>query len=151
MDDHPALAVDGTVGLLAALGVFQQGFQLDLAAIDLGPASLARAALLVEGVGDGVGLHPGDQVIVLFEQAGDDLACGIVSVGDEVAGLCDSDDAEEGEHLVEQGAAVAIGPHHPLVDADGERHGEDAGGGLHQQAHGLEGMSHDVFGFGVRL
>ena len=30
---------------------------------------------------------------------------------------------------------------HPLVDADGERHGEDAGGGVHQQADGLEGVS----------
>ena len=69
LDDHPALAVDGTVGLLAAGGIIQQGFQLDLAAIDLGPASLARAALLMGGVGDGVGLHPGEQVVVLFEQA----------------------------------------------------------------------------------
>ena len=57
LDVHPALAVDGTVGLLAAHGIIQQGFQLDLAAIDLGPASLARAALLMGGVGDGVGLH----------------------------------------------------------------------------------------------
>ena len=39
------------------------------------------------GVGDGVGLHPGEQVVVLFEQAGDDLARGIVGVGDEVAGF----------------------------------------------------------------
>ncbi len=151
LDDHPALAVDGTVGLLAALGVLQQGAELDLAAIDPGPAPLARAALLMGGVGDGVGLHPGEQVVVLFEQAGDDLARGIVGVGDEIAGFCDGDDAEQGEHLVEQGTAVAIGPHHALVDADGERHGEDADGGLHEQAHCLEGVSHDVFGFGVRL
>ena len=65
------------------------------------------------GVGDGVGLHPGDQVVVLFEQAGDNLARGIVGVGDERAGLCDGDDAEQREHLVEQGAAVAVGPRHP--------------------------------------
>jgi hypothetical protein len=37
------------------------------------------------------------------------------------------------------------------VDADGERHGEDAGGRLNQQAHRLEGVSHDVFGLGVRF
>ena len=64
LDDHPALAVDGAVGLLETLGVFQQGAEPDLAAIDPGPASLARAALLMGGVGDGVGLHPGDQVVV---------------------------------------------------------------------------------------
>jgi hypothetical protein len=27
------------------------------------------------------------------------------------------------------------------VDAHGERHSEDAGGGLNEQAHGLEGVS----------
>ena len=147
--DHLALAVDGTFSVFAALGILQQGFQLDLAVIDLGPASLARAALLVRGVGDGVGLHPGDQVIVVFEQAGDDLARGIVGVGDEIAGLRDGDDAEEDEHLVEQGAGVAVGPHDTLVDAHGERHGEHAGGGVHQQADGLHRVSHDVFGLGV--
>ena len=149
LHDHLALAVDGTFGLFAALGVLQQGFQLDLAVIDLGPASLARAALLMGSVGDGVGLHPGDQVVVVFEQADDDLAGGIVGVGDEVAGLCDGGDAEEGQHFVEQGAAVAIGPHHALVDAHGERHGEHAGGGVNQQADGLERVSHDVFGLGI--
>jgi hypothetical protein len=90
-------------------------------------------------------------MVVLFEQAGDDLARGIAGIGDEVAGLRDGDDPEVCEHLVEQGAAVVIGPYNPLVDAHGERHGEDAGGGLHQQAHCLEGVSHDVFGLGVRL
>jgi hypothetical protein len=33
---------------------------------------------LMGSVGDGVGLHPGDQVVVAFEQADDDLAGGIV-------------------------------------------------------------------------
>ncbi len=72
LDDHLALAVDGTFGLLAALGIFQQRPEPDLAVIDLGPAPLSRAALLMDGVGDGVGLHPGDQMVVLLEQAGDD-------------------------------------------------------------------------------
>ena len=40
LDDHPALAVDGAFGLLETLGVFQQGAEPDLAAIDPGPASL---------------------------------------------------------------------------------------------------------------
>ena len=103
------------------------------------------------GVGDGVGLHPRDQVVVLLEQAGDDLARGIVGVGDEVEGFCDGDDPEERKHLVEQGAAIAIGPHQPFVDSHGERHGEDAGCGLNEHAHSLEGMSHDEFGLGVQL
>ena len=62
--------------MLEALGVIQQGAELDLPAIDPGAASLARAALEVGGVGDGIGLHPGDQMVVLPEQAGDDLVGG---------------------------------------------------------------------------
>ena len=42
---------------------------------------------------------------------------GIVGVGDEVEGLFDGGDAEECEHFVEQGAAIAIGPHQSLMDA----------------------------------
>ena len=94
----------------------------------------------MEGVGDGVGLHPRDQVIVLLEQAGDDLARRIIGVGDEVAGFRDGDDAEQREHLVEQGAAVAVGPYDSLVDAHGERHGEEAVGGLNEQADGLQSI-----------
>ena len=68
-------------------------------------AWLARPALLVSGIGDGVGLHPGEQVVVLLEQTGDDLVGGIVGVGDEVEGLFDGGDAREGVRalFVEQG------------------------------------------------
>ena len=135
--------------MLEVPGGLQQGAELDLPAIDPGAASLARPALLVSGIGDGVGLHPGEQVVVLFEQADDDLVGGIVGVSDEVEGLFDGGDAEECEHFVEQGSAVAIGPHHSLVDADGERHGEEAGGGLNEQAYRLQRVPHDVFGLGV--
>ena len=87
------LAVDGTWGLLEVPGGLQQGAELDLPAIDPGAASLARPSLLVSGIGDGVGLHPGEQVVVLFEQADDDLVGGIVGVSDEVEGLFDGGDA----------------------------------------------------------
>src|SRR5215469_13140330 len=109
LDDHLVLAVDRAWGMLEVLGALQQGAELDLSAIDPGPASLARAALLMGGVGDGIGLHPGEEVIVLREQTGDDLVRGVVGGGDEVEGLVDGGNAEEA--LVEQGAAVAIGPH----------------------------------------
>jgi hypothetical protein len=88
-------------------------------------------------------------VVVVVEQSGDDLVGGIVRVGDEVEGLFDAGDAEECEHFVEQGAAVAIGPHQSFMDARGERHGEHAGGGLNQQAHSLQRVPHDVLRLGV--
>ena len=87
LDDHLVLAVDGAWGWLEVAGGLPQGAELDLAAIDPGAASLARPPLLVSGIGDGVGLHPGEQVVVLLEQAGDDLVGGIVGVGDGVEGL----------------------------------------------------------------
>src|SRR3954465_10772966 len=61
LDDHLVLAVDGTWSLLEVPGGLQQGAELDLPAIDPGAAWLARPALLVSGIGDGVGLHPGEQ------------------------------------------------------------------------------------------
>ena len=88
-------------------------------------------------------------MVVLREQAGDDLVRGVVGVGDEVEGLFDGGDAEEYQHFVEQGAAVAIGPHQSLMDAHGERHGEAAGGGMNEQAYRLQRVPHDVFGLGV--
>ena len=90
-------------------------------------------------------------MIVLLEQAVHHLAGGVVGIGDKIEGHLDSQDIEQAEHLVEQGALVAIGPHQAFVDAHGERHGEDAVGRAYQQADSLHGMPHDVFGLGVRL
>src|SRR4029077_10033034 len=39
--------------------------------LDPGATTLARAALLVAGVGDGIGLYAGEEMVVLGEQAGD--------------------------------------------------------------------------------
>ena len=35
------------------------------------------------------------------------------------------------------------------MDAHGERHGEEAGGGLNEQAHRLQRVPRDVFGLGI--
>ena len=35
------------------------------------------------------------------------------------------------------------------MDAHGERHGEEAGGGLNEQAHRLQRVPHDEFGLGI--
>ena len=61
------------------------------------------------------------------------LWVGWSSVGDEVEGLFDGGDAEGASDFVEQGAAIADGPHQSLMDAHGEQHGEEAGGGLNEQ------------------
>ena len=81
------LAVDGAVGLLEGRGIIQQRVHFELLAVLPGRASLARPAMLVGGVRDGIGLHAREEVVVLLEQAGDDLLRAIVGVGDEVEGL----------------------------------------------------------------
>jgi hypothetical protein len=52
--------------------------------------------------------------------------------------LIDTGDADEGDHLVEQGPAVAVGPYHTLMDARGKRHSEDGRGGLNEQTYSLQ-------------
>ena len=95
--------VDGAVGLLEGRGIIQQRLHFELLAVSPGRASLARPAMLVGGVHDGrIGPHACDQVVILLEQAGDDLLRAIVGVGDEVEGLIDIGHADEGDHLVEQ-------------------------------------------------
>lgn len=138
LDGQLVLAVDGAVGLLEGRGIIQQRLHFELLAVLPGRASLARPAMLVGGVRDGIGPHACDQVVVLLEQAGDDLLRAIVGVGDEVEGLIDIGDADEGDHLVEQGPAVAVGPYHALMDARGKRHSEDGRGGLNEQTYSLQ-------------
>ena len=48
-------------------------------------------------------------------------------------------------------AAIAIGPHQSLMDAHGERHGEEAGGGLNEQASppAARKVPRDEFGLGI--
>ena len=49
-----------------------------------GPRSLASGR-----IGNGIGLHPGEQVIVVSKQAIDDFASGVVRIGHEVEQLPD--------------------------------------------------------------
>jgi hypothetical protein len=88
-------------------------------------------------------------MMTLGDAAVNDLAGGVVGVGDKVKRRRDADETEQGEHLVEQGAAVAIGPDQTFMDARGESHGEEAVRGVDEQADGLQGMPHNVFGLGV--
>ena len=67
-------------------------------------------------------------------------------IGYEVEELIDIEDIDQREHLVEQGALVAIGPNQSLVDSHGQRHGEHAVPCGHEDAQRLQGVAHDVLG-----
>ena len=129
--------------------ILEQGFQLDLVAIECGTAPFPWPGLLMAGPGDGIGLRAGDKVVARGAKARDHLACGIERIGDEVVWILERDDAKQQEHLVEQGATVAIGPPQTFMDAHGQRHRENGIGCPHEHADCLQGMSHYVFGLGV--
>jgi len=148
-DGHVVLAIDRAGGRLEGPGIGQQRFELDLGTVEPGAAAFARALLHVRDRGDSIGLHAGDQVVVLIAQALDDLASGVVGIGDEVERLLDRDDAQQRDHLVEQGTPIAVGPHQPFVNAHGQRHGQDTLGGPHEHADCLHGVPHDVLRLGV--
>jgi len=88
-------------------------------------------------------------MMALGDQAVNDLAGGVIGIGDKVKRRRDADETEQGEHFVEQGAAVAVGPHQTFMDACCERHGEEAVRCADEHADRLQGMPHDVFGLGV--
>jgi hypothetical protein len=102
--------------------------------------------------GGGVLAHASEEVVLLEEERLDDLAGGVVGVGDQEEGVVHAggDRQEEGSELVEEGALVAIGEDQTFVDAGDEGDGGDMSGeALDEQGEGLEGMAHEVLGFGV--
>jgi hypothetical protein len=68
----------------------------------------------------------------------DNLAGGIVGIGDEVKGNVDRQDIEQAEHFVERGAFVAIGLYQAFVDTGGERYGEDTLSHLYEYAASMQ-------------
>src|SRR5262245_32571499 len=127
-----------------------QSKDLSFIFLPYGSSPFLLAFLRLDGsVGHRIGLDPRHQMIALLEQAAHHLAGGVVGVDDEEEWSVDGQEIEQAEHLVEQGALVAIGPYQAFVDARGERYGKDAAGGMDEQADRLQGMPHDVFGLGV--
>jgi hypothetical protein len=90
-------------------------------------------------------------MIALFQQSVHNLPCRIVSIRHKVDRVGDRQGLDQAQHFVEQRALVTIGPHQALVNAHGKRHGEEARSRVYEQGDGLQGMSHDVFGFGAAI
>src|SRR6516165_5977427 len=147
-----ALAVNRTGNLLHGFDIREQRLELYLLAVGLGSPLFPPAFLLRSGsVCYRIGFDPGHQMVALLEQAVHHLAGGVVGIGDKVERNLDRQDIEQAEHLVEQGALIAVGPYQTFMDAHGERHREDALGRVYEQADSLHGMPHDVLGLGVRF
>src|SRR5580692_11333782 len=97
-----ALAVNRTGHLEHRLEVRQEGLELDLPAVAPWPPALSFAPRRFgRRISDGVRFDPAHQVMALGEEAVNDLAGGVVGVGDKVTRRRDAGEADEGEHLVE--------------------------------------------------
>lgn len=86
---------------------------------------------------------------VLVEQAADDLAAGVIGIGDEQHRLRQLQGRQEQQQFVEEGPAVAVGRHEPFVNPRREGDCLKTFSGFDQQRERLAGVAHDVFGFGV--
>lgn len=118
--------------------------ELDLVAVEPWPAPFARSLLHVGGVGDCIELYARDQVVVLGAQAFDDLAGSVVGVGDEVQRILEGNAAKQADHLVQQGAPIAVGPYQAFMDAHSQRHGQDTVCGSYEHACHGSGESHEA-------
>ena len=144
------LAVNGTGSLLHRSGIGKQRVELDLFAIALGCSPLALAFRRFGGfVGNRVGSNTAEQVMTLLKQGFDDLARGVVGIGDKVERGLDVHGPEQAKHFVEQGTLVAIEPNQTFMDPRSKRYGEHARGRVNEQTDGLQGVPHDVLGLGV--
>src|SRR5271170_7438492 len=83
-DAHLLLSVDGTLGLLEGSGILEQRLEFDLLAVESRPASSSRTRSRGSRVGGRIALGTADQVVAVAQHRGDDLASGVVGVGDEV-------------------------------------------------------------------
>jgi len=88
-------------------------------------------------------------MMALFEQAVYNFVRGVICIGDKIIGIPNGEDTEQSQHFVEQGAPIPIGPNQALMNAHGQRYSEDALSRRYEDADGLQGVSHNVFGFGV--
>ena len=76
---------------------------------------------------------------------------GVIGVGDEVDRLGNPESPDQGEEFLGESPFVTVAEHESLVNARGQRHGEERGGRGHQDRDDLKGMSHDVLGLGVAI
>ncbi len=56
-------------------------------------------------------------MILPFQQALDDLAAGIIGIGNEIEILGDIEDYQQGDHFIEQGSFITIRLHNTFVDS----------------------------------
>src|SRR5215831_19182112 len=94
------LTVNRTESLLHRARIRKQRLELDVFPVALGSPSPPLAVRRFDGkVGNRVGSDPTNEVMTLVEQASDDLACGVVSIGDKIERRLDAHGVEQAKHF----------------------------------------------------
>ena len=125
---------------------------MDLGSIQPGTAALAFAQSRRYGLeGDAGFAKPGDQMASGLDQPQGHRTAGVVGVGDEVERLGNPEIPDQGEEFLGESPLVTVAEDESLVNAGGQRHGEERSGRGHQDRDDLKGMPHDVLGLGVAI
>ena len=85
------------------------------------------------------------------KQGADHRFGSVVDVADQIIGHGDAERAQHDDEFVEQGALVAIGEHHALVDGAGQRHREKSRRRAGNHCDGLTGVAENELRLGVVL
>jgi hypothetical protein len=153
LDLDIGLVIDGAECREEALVGAQQVAELAFSSVLAGSSWSAARSRRRDLEGHSIAAHTGDEMMSLLEERSDDLAAGIVGVGDEEDRtwnlLCDFE--EEIDQAVEQRTSKLLGRvDHPLVDACCERDGgHTRAWGPYELCDGLEGVALDPLGLGV--
>ena len=131
------------------MGPVEQGFKGDLFPVHSGTAGFSPFGLGSRDIADGIVSDAGDQMLSGPQKGQGDLAGSVERIGDHVKVIRNSQQGDQFNHLVQQGALVAVGEDDAFMDAGRQRDADDARQALDQDAYRLAGMPQDGFGFGV--
>ena len=123
--------------------------QPDFCAVAFRPAAPGAPRARRRGVGAGIFLEPGNEVAAPVEQSDDDLAAGVVGIGNQQHRFGELQGLEQEQEFVEERPTIAVGKHEAFVNARGQGNGLKTRPGLDQQGQRLARVAHDILGLRV--
>ena len=88
-------------------------------------------------------------MVTVGQQRAGEFGRGVIGIRHDGQGATPLQSEQQTAEFIQQGASVAGGPDHALVNAGSHRDGQADPGYLHQQGDGLQGVAHDKGRLGV--
>jgi hypothetical protein len=86
-----------------------------------------------------------------LEEPPDDLAAGVVGVGDQQDGFWQVEACQQEQEFIKEGSPVAVAKNQAFVDAGAQGKGMVKASDAGQESQGLAGMAHDESGLRIGL